>query len=269
MEGSTVSRGHDVCVQSGGGQVDPEVTQQEAAVSPVSVGATCSGREERTTEGAVRSSPEFRGRNSKVGSQAGKGGGWFSVHDIWGRMTEFQEVAQAEVTPMGKYALAHIYGEVERRGASLASTLRHHQEDNTISQMLDNDGGVWSDLPSVVQQFHDYYTGLCRSRSQLDEMAVEDYLAHSAMSWLTEEHRVRLMGPQQPEEFRVALVSMPTGKSPSTNRLMVAFYKAYQDILILHLVTLFEEMATGGCMQPTMLEALLVVLLKPRKLADR
>ncbi|KAJ1165066.1 hypothetical protein NDU88_005496 [Pleurodeles waltl] len=80
-------------------------------------------------------------------------------------MTEFQEVTEAEVTHMGKYAEARTYGEGELPGPTLTATLRPRRKDNTISQILDDDGAVWSDPPSVVQQYHDYYTGLHRSRS--------------------------------------------------------------------------------------------------------
>ncbi|KAJ1101097.1 hypothetical protein NDU88_006170 [Pleurodeles waltl] len=69
----------------------------------------------------------------------------------------------------------------------------------------------------------------------------------------------------QPEEVRDTLASVPTGKAPDTDRLTVAFYKAHQEIIFLHLVTVFEEMATDGCMSPNMREALLAVLLKPGK----
>ncbi|KAJ1144997.1 hypothetical protein NDU88_011289 [Pleurodeles waltl] len=70
---------------------------------------------------------------------------------------------------------------------------------------------MWNDPPSVVQQFHDYYTGLYRSRTQFDQTTVTDYLAHIAMSCLIDEHRDRLLGPLQLEQFGVTLASMPAG----------------------------------------------------------
>ncbi|KAJ1158482.1 hypothetical protein NDU88_011170 [Pleurodeles waltl] len=76
------------------------------------------------------------------------------------------------------------------------------------------------------------------------------------------------MGQLQPEEVKLTLACMLTGKAPGTDGLTVAFYKVYQDILIPHLVTLFEEMATDGSMPLSMREALLVVLLKPGKPVD-
>ncbi|KAJ1082512.1 hypothetical protein NDU88_002677 [Pleurodeles waltl] len=145
---------------------------------------------------------------------------------------------------------------------TLVPLLRPWHEDKAILQIQDDDGGVWNDVAKMVEKFHDYYTGLYKSRSQFDEVAVTDYLAHIVMSWLTDENRLQLMAPLRPEEIRVTLADMTVAKAPGTNRLMMEFYKAYQDILIPHLVTLFEEMAADGCMPPTMREALLMFLLK-------
>ncbi|KAJ1111746.1 hypothetical protein NDU88_000021 [Pleurodeles waltl] len=167
---------------------------------------------------------------------------------------------------MGKYAVARIYGEGKRPGSTLASTLHPRHKDNALLQIQDND--VWNDATSMVEMFHDYHTGLHKSRSQFDEAAVMDYLIHIAMSRLTDEQRVHSMGPLRPEEIRVALADMLTGKVSGIEGLTVAFYKAYQNLLMPHLVTLFEEMAAGGCRLPTVYEALLIVLFKPEKPAD-
>lgn len=57
-----------------------------------------------------------------------------------------------------------------------------------------------------------------------------------------------------PLEIKAALAEMPTGKVPGMDGLTVAFYKAFQGILISHLVTLYEEMAEAGIMPPSMHE---------------
>ncbi|KAJ1218982.1 hypothetical protein NDU88_006553 [Pleurodeles waltl] len=77
------------------------------------------------------------------------------------------------------------------------------------------------------------------------------------------EHKERLVAPLRPEEIRAILKDMPSGKVPATDGLTVAFYKAYRDLLVTRLVTLFKEMTADGCMPSTMHEALFVVPLKP------
>ncbi|KAJ1110610.1 hypothetical protein NDU88_007960 [Pleurodeles waltl] len=88
---------------------------------------------------------------------------------------------------------------MERPGVTLATLLHPGRKNNVILQIQDDSG----------------------------RPAVTDYLNDIAMSWLTAEHRDRLMAPLRPEEIKAVLKDMPAGKSPGTDGLTVACYKAY------------------------------------------
>ncbi|KAJ1186184.1 hypothetical protein NDU88_002967 [Pleurodeles waltl] len=61
-------------------------------------------------------------------------------------------------------------------------------ETNVIQQIRDDTGRVWIDAGSVVGQFRDYYTDLCKSCLLFDEAAVTDNLIHMVMPWLMDDH---------------------------------------------------------------------------------
>lgn len=66
-------------------------------------------------------------------------------------------------------------------------------------------------------------------------------------------------------EIHEALKVMRLATAPGQDGLTVAFYKEFKDLLVPHLVTLFEEISESGEMPPTMREALIVAILKPGK----
>ncbi|KAJ1184585.1 hypothetical protein NDU88_001389 [Pleurodeles waltl] len=138
-------------------------------------------------------------------------------------------------------------------------------ENDMIQKIQDKGSQTLSETEQVAEHFRSYYTDLYWLQLTFDKEVITDYLAHIAMKWLMTEHRERLMAPLCLEEIQAALKDMPSRKASGTDGLMVAFCKAYQDQLTPHLATLFEEMTAGGCMPPTLCEALLVVLLEPGK----
>ncbi|KAJ1138508.1 hypothetical protein NDU88_004891 [Pleurodeles waltl] len=115
-----------------------------------------------------------------------------------------------------------------------------------ILEVLNKQGDTVQDTVAVLESFRQYCNDLYKAQTIRDEGSMEDYLAHKAMKWLTNEHRERLMAPLQPGKICVALQEMPSAKAPGTDGLTVAFYRAYQDLLIPQLVTLFEEVAENG-----------------------
>ncbi|KAJ1169739.1 hypothetical protein NDU88_001630 [Pleurodeles waltl] len=100
----------------------------------------------------------------------------------------------------------------------------------------------------VTERFRIYYSDLYKTRLAVDDEAVIYHLMPTVIKWLSAEHRGHLTAPFCTAELRAALKGMSSGKASGTNGLPVVFYKAYQDQLILHLVTLYDEMAKEGCM---------------------
>lgn len=76
------------------------------------------------------------------------------------------------------------------------------------------------------------------------------------------------MRPIERDEIVLALSDMRAGSAPGSDGLTVAFYKAFIDLLLPHLITLFDDICTSGTMPQTMQEAILVAILKPGKPPD-
>ncbi|KAJ1149744.1 hypothetical protein NDU88_002549 [Pleurodeles waltl] len=85
-----------------------------------------------------------------------------------------------------------------------------------------------------------------------EEGVTADYLARIAMKWLLVECRERLQAPLLPAEIVAALKDMSGGKVPGTDGLAEAFYKAYLDVHVPQLITLYEELVEDECMPHSM-----------------
>ncbi|KAJ1216838.1 hypothetical protein NDU88_004437 [Pleurodeles waltl] len=181
------------------------------------------------------------------------------------KIEEFQETAQAEFQHLGKYVLARSYGEGECPCATFATLLRPQREIDVIPELQDEQGQTLYDPEQVADRLRDHYADLYTSKFMHDDSLTADYLEHIAMPWLTNTYRKHLMAPLQPAEIHKALKYMQSGKAPGPDSLRVAFYKAYKDLLIQHLVTLLEEMADTCIMPDSMCEAIIITLLKPGK----
>lgn len=181
------------------------------------------------------------------------------------KLLEFQETANDELSHMGKYATARVYGERDRPGAILAGLLRPKRELDNMVGMLDDSRTPLNTTDDIVTHFQEHYQNLYTSQFLVDSTALEDYLSYIKMPWLVTEHREYLMAPLTADEIRGALSGMASGKAPGADRLPVYFYKEFLDILLPHLQTLYEDMAESGIMSPSMREAIIVMLFKPGK----
>ncbi|KAJ1218037.1 hypothetical protein NDU88_005623 [Pleurodeles waltl] len=163
------------------------------------------------------------------------------------KLRDFQDTAHNEVQHMGMYVTAHAYGE----GAVLAAMMHPIRELDTLLELQGTDGHMITDPVDITTRFQEYFKELYASKITPDVTSIEDYLEHIAMPWLTVEHREHLMAPLQPAEICCALNGMTTAKAPGPNGLTVAFYKAYQHLLIPHIQVLFETMARDKEIPPS------------------
>ncbi|KAJ1090868.1 hypothetical protein NDU88_003996 [Pleurodeles waltl] len=123
------------------------------------------------------------------------------LRSLQSTLVEFQETAQNEVTHIGNYAVAWVYGQGERPGAALTALLHPKREDDVILQVKYDTGQVLRGTEEVVERFCSYYADLYRSRLQFDEAAVIDYLAHIVMPWLSNDQRECLIALLEPVEI--------------------------------------------------------------------
>lgn len=180
-------------------------------------------------------------------------------------LEEYHTEADREVKLLGKYAVARTYGEGERPGAVLASLMRG-QRHTTLPIILEDEAGKRIEEPDkVADQFKTYYTDVYTTKSCFPPADMPEYLEHIKLPWLLDEHRAYLMQPLEAWEVQDSLMTMRSGSAPGHDGLTVGFYKEFKDLLIPHLISLFEEMTKQGYMPPSMREALLIVILKPDK----
>lgn len=178
---------------------------------------------------------------------------------------EYRDAADAEVKHLGKYATARVYGEGERPGAVLAQLLKTWRSKTQVSELKSAKGDVLTEETEIAGRFKQFYAELYSARSVGTEDEITDYLAHIKLPFLTNTHREYLMRPIEKDDILLALSSMKVGSAPGADGLTVAFYKAFLDLLLPHLMELFEDMCVTGTMPPMMREAVIVAILKPDK----
>lgn len=183
------------------------------------------------------------------------------VEEIKALIIEYNKEADREVQHMGKYATARTYGEGDRPSSLLARIQKGNRGRSQISELKTTDGKVITDEREIATEFRNYYTDLYSSRGGdlLDE--ISDYLEHISLPMLTNAHLEFLMQPIDKDEIVEALSGMRSGSAPGADGLTVGFYKAFQEKLILHLSTLFDDICVEGSMPRSMREALIVTIL--------
>ncbi|KAJ1216713.1 hypothetical protein NDU88_004314 [Pleurodeles waltl] len=107
------------------------------------------------------------------------------LSDIKAKIDEYHEQAQHEVEHLGKYAVARIYWEGERPGATLAAAVCLLRDDTTMLEIQDEQGHPVYDTEVIFHRFCRYYSNLYMVQLTTGEAEVNDYLAHIAMKWLT------------------------------------------------------------------------------------
>ncbi|KAJ1155077.1 hypothetical protein NDU88_007813 [Pleurodeles waltl] len=142
-------------------------------------------------------------------------------------------------------------------------------EKDVVLEVKDGQGLPQYTTEQVSDQFCRYNVDLHRSQGTHDDGTAIYYLEYIAMAWLKAEHSKCLMAPLRSGEIRAGFWDMPPGKALGIGGLTFDFYKTYQDLLIPHFVTLYEEMAETGSMPPSMSETLIVTMLKHDKLLYR
>ncbi|KAJ1187564.1 hypothetical protein NDU88_004339 [Pleurodeles waltl] len=141
------------------------------------------------------------------------------------KLEEYNELTQDEVTHLGKYATARVYGGGERLSTTLTAFTRRGRDVNEVMSVMDDQGILVFGTPQVAEQFPAYYTDLHLSQILCNEQATTEYLEHITTKWLTEAQRERLMVPLRPVENAATLKDMPSGKAPGSDVLMLLFIK--------------------------------------------
>ncbi|KAJ1157658.1 hypothetical protein NDU88_010362 [Pleurodeles waltl] len=137
------------------------------------------------------------------------------------KLEEFQDTELTEIQHMGKYAVAHVYGEGERPGMVLANMILPSRERDTITKVETADGKELTDLEQIMTRFREYCKDLYTSKIAPDLGALMDYLSHIKLPWLAAEDRGVLRAPLTSEEMGQALGSMAEGKAPGPDGLTV------------------------------------------------
>lgn len=156
-------------------------------------------------------------------------------------MEEYHAEADAEIKHMGKYATARVYGEGERPGAVHAQLLKQRRDKSVVSEITTDTGNTPTTETDVVEQFRQYYSELYATCGGDTEEHILDYLTHIKLPWLSNVDRQFLMRPIEREEILLAISKMRPGSVPGGDGLTVVIYKAFLEILMPQLVTLFED----------------------------
>lgn len=185
--------------------------------------------------------------------------------EIRNQTNKFNELAEDELKYISRRYRARAYGEGGRPGRSLSFKLKPSITSKYITQIMNEQGEMVYDTPSIVRTFSTFFSALYTAQTAVSEQEINEYLDDIALAWLSHEHREYLSQPSAEEEFRAAINSLPNNKAPGLDGLPREFYKMYKDILIPHLAAMFEEAYENGVLPSSLREALLIALPKPDK----
>ena len=120
-------------------------------------------------------------------------------------------------------------------------------------------------LPLILQRFKkplDYYVHLCAHKLEnLEEM--DKFLETHTLPRLNQEEVESLNRPITGSEIEAIINSLPTKKSPGTDRFIAEFYQRYKEELVPFLLKLFQSIEKEGILPNSFYKANTILIPKP------
>ena len=163
------------------------------------------------------------------------------------------------------YVTQKTFEHGNKAGRLLAYITRAESTPISIPRILTSMNQI-SDVPQdITDAFLSFYRDLYTSRADYSETQLSDYLDQITLPRLKDRVREELEEPLSVEELTLAISQMPAHKSPGLDGFPVEWYKQFQHLLGPLLLKTYNEALKEGRLPPSMREALIVLLLKPRK----
>lgn len=172
-----------------------------------------------------------------------------------------REIALLRATATRKLLLSQsqrIFQQGERSGRLLAWLAKECSTIAHIANIKDDMGNLLADPAMINDRFAQFYELLYTSKT--------DYtLSQIDFPVLLEEKKNKLDAPVTLKEVQTAISSLQSAKSPSPDGLPAEFYKTNSESLAPQFHALLISMLEDQCLPPSMSEAVIVVIPKPRK----
>lgn len=155
--------------------------------------------------------------------------------------------------------------EGEGVGHLLATVVKAQQGSSHIVRLLRDDGaevtGGWIFLMPWFTTIKRLYASKCGGW----EEKLAPYQTQIHMSSISAESQQLLDQPLTLKELERSLRMSPNDKAPGSDGLPAEFYKPYRDVLLPHLLRVFQEAVKTGHLPTSMREAIIILILKPGK----
>ena len=159
------------------------------------------------------------------------------------------------------------YDQGEKAGKLLAWRLKTQQNERIITEIVTANGDKTSDPQKINTLFETYYTQLYSSECLVTNESYQDFFDQLTLPSLSEEAKADLDSPITTAEISEAIDQMKGGKAPGPDGLPIDIYKIFKNKLLSPLLDMFVESFNSGKLPPSMCNALIILILKPGKLA--
>ena len=157
------------------------------------------------------------------------------------------------------------FEEGDRAGKMLARYIKQRESMSAIPAIEHQGRGLLTNPTDINIEFKQFYSNLYVSELQANEDEIRSFLSSLSLPTLTEEQREFLDTPITVEEVVEVISSLPSGKSPGLDGFTAEFYKCYAAELAPLLLDMYNEAFETGTLPPTLMEAVITVVLKSGK----
>lgn len=173
----------------------------------------------------------------------------------------FTELAHTEA----KRRAENIFAEGDENGKLLANLVADLRIPVSIPVIKNSVGTLISDPAGIMDEFVSFYKALYSPIPSYDVAGLEDLLQSLSMPKLTDTDVTQLDADISVLEIEAAILAFPHKKAPGLDGFPADFYKVYMSQLAPRLNLLFKHCWEHGSLPASMMEAYMVLLLKPGK----
>lgn len=112
----------------------------------------------------------------------------------------------------------------------------------------------------IMKAFVAFYSTLYTTRAHYTIVELDDYLSAISLPKLTELQASTLDAPLTTAEIGEAIQSFARYKTPGLDGFPIEWYMQFRDLLILHLLRMYNFALKTGHLPPSMSEALIVLI---------
>uniref|UniRef100_A0A9J8CV62 Reverse transcriptase domain-containing protein n=1 Tax=Cyprinus carpio carpio TaxID=630221 RepID=A0A9J8CV62_CYPCA len=153
----------------------------------------------------------------------------------------------------------------DKPSKALALQLRLQTARSFIAQIQDTAGNSISDPQEINNQFKLFYSSLYQSDSLKDANLIDHFFENLDIPQISNESKTKLEDPIRLTEIQQAIAQMQSGKSPGPDGFPSEFLKKFSLQLSPLLLSVFEESLNDGHLPPSMRQASISLILKPKK----